>query len=227
MTAMSLPVLLHVAGGGVALAAGFAALHFRKGGGPHRAAGNVFFAAMMLMTGMGTVMSLPEPQEVNIVAGTLAAYLTLTAWLTVRRPEGPLGVTGLMAMLGGFAVAAIGFTFGVQGAAAPRGLLDSIPHQISYAFASFALLGALLDLSVLLRGGTFGSLRILRHAWRMSLALLIASAAFFLGQQDEFPAAWRGSPVWFVPVFGVLGAMVFWVLRVRFSRAFRGEAASG
>lgn len=226
MSAMPYPVLLHVAGGAVALAAGFAALALRKGGGPHRAAGNVFFASMMLMAAMGTLMSLGEPQEVNIIAGTLAAYLTATARLTARRPEGPLGLSGTLAMLFGAGVALTGFAFGLRGAAAPRGLLDGIPHQISYAFAAFATLGVLLDLTVLLRGGTFGAGRVLRHVWRVCLALLIASAAFFLGQQDEFPKAAQGSPLWFVPVFTVMGAMVFWILRVRFSRAFRAAPSA-
>lgn len=221
MSGMPPTVILHVAAGAVALAAGFAALAFRKGGRLHRAAGNVFFPAMLVMAGMGTAMSLDEPQEVNIIAGTLTAYLTATAWLTARRPAGQLGGPGILVMLGGFGVAALGFTFGLQGAAAPRGLLDGIPHQIGYAFGTFALMGALLDLTVLLRGGTTGAGRILRHAWRMCLALLIASAAFFLGQQDEFPKAWRGSPLWFAPVFGVMAAMAFWIIRVRFSRAYR------
>ena len=226
MSSMPPSVLLHVAAGAVALAAGFAALALRKGGGPHRMAGNVFFASMMLMAAMGTLMSLDEPQEVNIVAGTLAAYLTLTAWLTARRPEGPLGLTGTLAMLFGAGVALAGFAFGLRGAGAPRGLLDGIPHQISYAFAAFATLGVLLDVKVLLGGGTYGAGRILRHVWRVCLALLIASAAFFLGQQDEFPKAWQRSPLWLVPVFTVMGAMVFWVLRVRFSRAFRAAPAT-
>lgn len=221
MSPMPLPVLLHVAAGGVALAAGFSALALRKGGGPHRAAGNVFFASMMLMAAMGTLMSLDEPQEVNIIAGTLAAYLTATAWLTARRPDGPLGLSGALAMLFGAGVALTGFTFGLRGAAAPGGLLDGIPHQISYGFAAFATLGVLLDLKALLAGGTSGAGRILRHVWRVCLALLIASAAFFLGQQDEFPKAMRGSPLWLVPVFTVMGAMIFWTLRVRFGRAFR------
>ncbi len=221
MSTVPPPVLLHVAAGAVALVAGFAALALRKGGGPHRAAGNVFFASMMLMAAMGTLMSLDEPQEVNIIAGTLVAYLTATAWLTARRPEGPLGLSGILALLFGAGVALTGFTFGMQGAGAPRGLLDGIPHQISYAFAAFATLGVLFDLTVLLRGGTFGAGRVLRHVWRVCLALLIASAAFFLGQQDEFPEAVQGSPLWFVPVLTVMGAMAFWILRVRFGRAFR------
>jgi hypothetical protein len=226
MSDMPPTVVLHVAAGAVALIAGFAALAFRKGGRRHRAAGNIFFLSMLVMAGMGTAMSLAEPQEVNIIAGTLAAYLTTTAWLTARRPEGPLGFLGILAMLGGAGVALIGVTFGLQGAAAPKGLLDGIPHQISYGFGAVAALGVLLDLKILLRGGTSGAGRILRHAWRMGLALLIASAAFFLGQQDEFPKAMQGSPLWFVPVFAVMGAMVFWILRIRFSRAFRGETAS-
>ena len=51
-------------------------------------------------------------------------------------------------------------------------------------------------------------------------ALAIAAFSFFLGQQDEFPAAWRGLAIWFVPPLAVLAAMAFWLVRVRFTAAF-------
>jgi len=82
-----------------------------------------------------------------------------------------------------------------------------------------------LDLNFLLRGGLERHQRIARHLWRMCAALAIAAFSFFLGQQDEFPAAWRGLAIWFVPPFAVLAAMAFWLVRVRFGAAFGRPAA--
>ena len=78
---------------------------------------------------------------------------------------------------------------------------------------------------MILRGGIAGSARIARHLWRMSAALTIASGSFFLGQQRVMPAAMRGSPWLFVPVFAPLLLMVFWLIRVRF-RVQEYESAS-
>ena len=55
----------------------------------------------------------------------------------------------------------------------------------------------------------------------MSTALLIAAFSFFLGQQDNMPEFIQGSPVLFVPPFAVLAAMLFWIFRVRFAKAWR------
>jgi hypothetical protein len=58
----------------------------------------------------------------------------------------------------------------------------------------------------------------------MSAALLIAASSFFLGQQDEFAGAWQGATIWYLPPLAVLLAMIFWILRVRFSKAFQAFA---
>jgi hypothetical protein len=52
-------------------------------------------------------------------------------------------------------------------------------------------------------------------------ALLIASFSFFLGQPPVFPASVRGSAILFVPEIAVLGVLIFWLVRVRFTRRFK------
>ena len=88
-----------------------------------------------------------------------------------------------------------------------------------------AALGAACDLRVIRRGGIEGPARIARHVWRMSLALLIAAGSF-AGQPKAIPAFLRGSPVLVLPMLAVIVLMVFWLIRVRSTRAFRLRAAT-
>ena len=60
--------------------------------------------------------------------------------------------------------------------------------------------------------------RISRHLWRTCVAFFIATGSFFLGQQDALPTAVRGSPVLFVLAFAPFALMLFWLVRVRFSK---------
>jgi hypothetical protein len=60
----------------------------------------------------------------------------------------------------------------------------------------------------------------------MCTAMLIATTSFFQGQQDEFPEAWQGNAWWHAPSLAVLGAMIFWLIRVRFSKRY-GRYAPG
>ena len=78
------------------------------------------------------------------------------------------------------------------------------------------------------RGGLVGTARIARHLWRMCTALFIAVGSFFLGQPQVFPDALRNAPVLrAVPVFLVLGSLVFWMIRVRSPNAFRSYPIPG
>jgi hypothetical protein len=70
-------------------------------------------------------------------------------------------------------------------------------------------------------GGLQGAPRIARHLWRMCFALYIATASFFLGQSQVFPKAVRSSGLLPVPVLLVIGIMLFWLARVRFSPRYR------
>src|SRR4051812_30134735 len=86
-------LVLHIGGGSVAMAAGGAAMVAKKGGRLHRLSGQVFFAAMLAMAGVATIVApmLPDEQWVNTPAAVFTLYLTLTAWLTARRRPGQVG----------------------------------------------------------------------------------------------------------------------------------------
>ncbi|MGZ8347560.1 MAG: hypothetical protein ACXWUP_10675 [Allosphingosinicella sp.] len=210
----------HVTAGSVALLAGAAALVLRKGGPRHALAGTAFFVAMLLMAGSGAVIAALRPERGTAVIGLLTCYLVASSWTTARRRSGEAGLVEWLwlAVAVGCAVAML--SFGIVGVGSPTGRMDSLPAVVHFPFAFLAALAAALDLNFLLRGRLTGRQRVARHLWRMCVALFIAAFSFFLGQQDEFPEAWQGSFIWFVPGLATLAAMIFWLVRVRFSRAY-------
>jgi len=218
-------ILFHVAAGSAALIAGAAALTLRKGGRSHARAGTVFFAAMLAMAGTGAAVAIALPERGTAVIGLFTGYLVATSWATARRRDGVAGGFERAGLAVALACAAAMLGFGLLASASPTGRFDSLPAAAHYPFALLAALAAGLDLNFILRGRLARHQRIARHLWRMCAALAIAAFSFFLGQQDEFPAAWRGLAIWFVPPFAVLAAMVFWLVRVRFTAAFDRPSA--
>lgn len=180
---------------------------------------------MLVMAGFATVLAFAGAQKLNTIAGVFTLYLVATGWAAVRRPTGVTGRFELFAFLAVLGVAAAGLSLGWQAVASPTGLVDGDPSSgqaagTYFAFGGLALLAAALDLNALLRRPLSAAQRLARHLWRMCAALAIAAGSFFLGQQDEFPSAIQGSSALALPMLATLGAMVFWLLRTRFGRAF-------
>lgn len=198
-------VVIHIVMGTTSILSGGAALLFRKGEGPHRAAGTVFFLAMLAMAGSASIVAVLRWQTLNIVAATLTLYMVATAWHAAKRQDGRAGVFEFAAAFVALAVAANAFVLGSIG--------NKTADPIFYIFAGIAALSAVLDWSVSVRSIS-GAHRIARHLWRMCFAMFVATGSFFLGQQKIMPEWMRGSPLLFVPVVLVLGAMVFWLVRV-------------
>lgn len=214
----------HIVGASVAMIAGAVAIFAPKGARLHRAAGNVFFAGMLAMAGVGATVSpfLSVAQWTNTTAGLFTLYLVATGWATVMRPEGRIGRFEVFAVLVPLGIAITGLTLSALNAGTPR----AAAYSTVYAFAVLAAIAALCDLGVIGRKGISGRRRIARHLWRMSLALVIALGSFFLGQQDELPAFIQGSPVLFAPMLTALALLVFWLVRARFTRAFQSAPAA-
>lgn len=218
--------LFHVVAGSAALIAGAGALSVRKGARLHAKAGTIFFAAMLAMAGTGAAIAALGMERGTAVIGIFTCYLVATAWRSARRRDGVAGGFERAGLAVALACAAAMLGFGLIASASPTGRFDSLPAAAHYPFALLAALAAGLDLNFILRGRLARHQRIARHLWRMCAALAIAAFSFFLGQQDEFPAAWRGLPIWFVPPFAVLAAMVVGLVRVRFTAAFGRPAPS-
>jgi len=214
-------LVLHIGAGCVGLGAGAVALATRKGERAHRMAGNAFFGAMLTTLAIGAAAAPFIGQPVNTFGGLFGIYLVVSGWATVRRPEGPAGRYEIGAMVVPLAAVPLLLAFGWMGAHAPGGTIEGVPYLAAYIIAGVAACAAALDLSVILRRGVFGAQRVARHLWRMCLALFFASASLFIGQPQVFPAPLRGSLLPLALAFAPLALMIFWLLRVQFTSAFR------
>ncbi|HTA65455.1 MAG TPA: hypothetical protein VK753_08120 [Xanthomonadaceae bacterium] len=226
--AANLILFLHIAGGVVGILSGTVAMAVRKGLRVHRLAGNVFFASMLVMAGIGAAASpfLQVPEMANVFGGLMTFYLLGTGWMAVRRKGPGVGrfeIAGLAMALG---LVAAGAEFIAIARHGPSPLLAQTPPQAFYVFVVIGTIGALGDVNLILRGGLIGPSRIARHLWRMSAALTIATGSFFLGQQKVMPVWMHGSPWLFVPALAPLFAMAYWLVRVRIGRRFRGAGVA-
>jgi uncharacterized membrane protein len=194
----------------------------RKGGSLHRAAGNVFFVAMLTMAGVGAAVApfLPREQVANTLVGVFTVYLVATGWAAVRRGAGRLGAFERAAALVIIFVAGALAAAAWIGAHSPGGMGGGVPWEPFVVFGSVAALAAVCDLRVIARGGVSGAGRLTRHLWRMSTALIIAAGSF-AGQPKAVPHFLRGSPVLFLPMLAVLMALIWWLVRVRLRGAFK------
>jgi hypothetical protein len=219
---MRLPLLiLHIVAGSIGLLAGTVAMTVRKGGELHRASGNVFTAAMLTLASSAFCLAILKSQEGNIVGSVGTFYLIGTAWLAGRRGE-RTHLIDWSALFVGVAGAIAAIALGAYTLQNPAGVdKTTAPASMSFFFGGILLLATAGDLRMLARGGISGRQRVTRHLWRMCYGLFIATGSFFLGQQQVFPAFLRGSVVLTVLALLPLPLMIYWLLRVRFSKAYR------
>jgi hypothetical protein len=109
-----------------------------------------------------------------MIGGAFTFYLVATAWMTVRRKAGTVGMFEVGSILFALTIAMASVTFGIQASNSPSGMLDGTPSVPYFVFSTIAALAAALDLRMVLRRGIVGVHRITRHLWRMCIALLIA-----------------------------------------------------
>ncbi|MGA7317933.1 MAG: DUF2306 domain-containing protein [Silvibacterium sp.] len=217
---MRLPLLIvHILAGTIGLLSGAFAMAVRKGSRLHRASGNIFTIAMLTLASSGLCLAILKSQRGNIIGSIVTFYLITTAWLAGRRRN--IGRPDWAALLVGLGGAAAVFTLGVQTLRNPATADKSAPSGMSFFFGVVLLLAAAGDIRMLARGGISGRQRIKRHLWRMCFGLFIATGSFFLGQQQVFPAFLRGSI--FLTVLALLPfpMMIYWLIRVRFSKAYK------
>lgn len=216
----SLEVFLHIATGGLAILSGAAAMVYRKGSPPHRAAGTVFALSMLATSGSALYLAgFVRPTMPAFVEALLALYLTATAWSTALRPERTSGAGDFALLFLGLATVAAGVTIGLEADASPKGLKDGIPAVFFYAFAGVAALGTALDAKVIARGGIAGKYRIVRHLWRMTTAFFLAVANFFAGNGSKiFPPEVVQTKMLLLPLAITFALLIFWIVRVRFTR---------
>jgi uncharacterized membrane protein len=210
----------HIGGGTVGMISGAVALVARKGGKLHRAAGNVFFVSMLIMSGIGGAVAPFLNDRISTVAGFMTFYLIFTAWLTARRREGvsPWEVAGFLVAVVGL-IASLTLTWMAQ--QSPEGTLDGAPPQAFFVFSFVSLVAVLGDAKLLWRRGIAGAQRIARHVWRMVFGLFVSTGSLFLGQMQIFPHWLQEGPVLYLLGLAPLPFLVFWMLKVRFGKLFR------
>jgi uncharacterized membrane protein len=220
-----LAYLLHVGAGMFALVAGSVAVFARKGGGLHRKAGAVFVGSMLVMATFAAYLGVAVPDQlVNVIVGTFAFYLVATAWLTVRRRAGTIGISEKVALLVALCLCAPFATLAFELATGMEPFLKSaIPFKgpvliAVYSFTSVFAIAAIGDAKLVMAGGISGPPRIARHLWRMCLGLTLATgSAFTNGFARLLPGPYHVPTIFFLPQFLPLGLLIFWFIRVRFT----------
>lgn len=224
---MRLDLALHIIAGAVGLATGFVALSVAKGATAHRKSGMVFVYAMITMGLVGSTMAVLRnvAPGANAPVGFLTAYLVITGFTTVHpryARSRPLHVALMVLVLGAIATLV---SFGLQAVTSPTGKLYGMPSFPFFMFASIATLAFVGDARLLRSGGLTtirGAPRLTRHLWRMCTALLIAAFSFFLGQAKVIPKPFRIYSLLMIPPLVVLGALLYWLWRIRLRRSLRG-----
>jgi uncharacterized membrane protein len=230
----TLAFVLHIGSGTIGLVAGTIAIFAAKGGRLHRAAGTVFFVAMLVMAAFAAYLGLVMPgQLVNVFIAAFATYLVVTAWLAVHRPEGRIGASEKTALLVGIVLCAPFVILGFQTATGMTPFLKSTvplkgPVLVAlYGFTTVLVIAVLGDAKTVLAGGISGAPRIARHLWRMCLGLTMAAgSAFTNGLPRLLPGPMHVTAIYFLPQFVPLILMVFWLIRVRFTGWYQAPAVT-
>ena len=232
------PVLLgHICAGTVGLLSGTAAMSFRKGSSRHVLAGKVFVASMLTMAVGAVYLAIVRHQPNNIGGGILTFYLIGTAWLTARRRDGETSRLDWVALLIPLALGVLTWVNGVKVVRSGASSQDGVPVGMSFFMGSVMLLAAAGDVRMLVRGGILGAKRIARHLWRMCFGLFIAAGSFFLGPSNRplrllsavgigqhlSPAIFSTSLYLILTILPLI-LLIFWLVRVRFTNAYKGKS---
>ncbi len=228
------PILVvHICAGTLGLLSGTAAMSFRKGSPRHRLAGKVFVVSMLTLAAAAVYLAILKHQTPNIVGGFLTFYLIGTAWLTARRRDGETSRLDWVVLLIPLALGILTWMNGIKVVRSGASSQDGVPVGMSFFMGSVMLLAAAGDVRMLVRGGVLGAKRIARHLWRMCFGLFIAAGSFFLGPSNRplrlLSAVGLGqhlSPALFsTGLYLILSILplillIFWLVRVRFTKAY-------
>jgi hypothetical protein len=189
----------------------------------------LFVSAIVTMCVSAIVLALANLQPVNMMAGSMTAYLAITGVNAVRPPvPGSRGrdiALMVMALVLGLATMATGFAAIANG----TGRIFGLPSFPFFLFGVLGLSGAFGDFRTLRAGVLRGAPRLSRHLWRMSMAFFVAAASFFSIKARVAaiaPAPFTTPLARAVPVLLVLATMFYWLWRVRFRKSFAERWAS-
>jgi hypothetical protein len=172
-------------------------------------------------------------QPNNIGGGILTVYLIGTAWLTAKRRDGGTSRFDWIALLIPLVIGIIAWKNGLDALRSPAGDKYGVPAGMHPFMGTVCLLAATGDVRMLVRDGVVGAKRISRHLWRMCFGLFIAAGSFFFGPSNRplrllssvgiaqhLPAALFGTGLYLVLTIPPLILLIFWLLRVRFTKSY-------
>lgn len=209
---------IHIAGGIIALVSGVVAIAVRKGGGMHASVGAWFCVSMLVLGATASILAPFKSPPDSSMGGIMVCYFVATAWMTARRRSGAPGKFEKIACVIGLAIAIAIIGAGFEAALSSTASSGPPGPGVLFAMGGICLLAGLGDLKFIFRRTLSATQRISRHLWRMCFALFIATGSFFIGQQDVMPQAVRGSPILIVLGLAPIALMLFWLVRVRFSK---------
>jgi hypothetical protein len=157
--------------------------------------------------------------------------------LTAKRRDGETSRLDWVALLIPLAIGILGWMNGLDAVHNPTGSKYGVPAGMHLFMGSVCLLAATGDVRMPIFGGVLGTKRIARHLWRMCFGLFIAAGFFFLGpsnrplrllsavelSQHLSPALFSTSWYLILTVLPLI-LLIFWLARVRFTNAFKGES---
>ena len=223
---MGFALQVHMVAAALALAFGTVALAVAKGGDLHRKSGRLFVYTMLAMALTGAGLAAVSGNLGNVIAGTLTAYLVVTALLTVLPSTTLIRRVEFGGMFIALIVAAGCIVLGVEALTSPRGVRFGIPFPVYFMFGTVAVLATAGDVRMIRSGPLRGAPRLTRHLWRMCYAFWIATASFFLGPRARIakliPEPLITTPVLGLPVLAVVVILLYWLWRVRFRQSLRG-----
>jgi hypothetical protein len=231
------PILIgHICAGTLGLLSGTAAMSFRKGSPRHVLTGRVFVASMLTMAVAAVYLAIVRHQPNNIGGGILTFYLIGTAWLTAKRRDGETSRFDWVVLLIPLALGVLTWMNGIKIVRSGAGSQDGVPVGMTFFMGSVMLLAAAGDIRMLVGPGVLGAKRIARHLWRMCFGLFIAAGSFFLGPSNRplrllsavglgqhLPPTLFSTTLYSVLTVLPLIMLIFWLVRVRFTNAYKGS----
>jgi len=195
----------------------------------------------MLTMAVGAVyLGIVKHQTGNIGGGIITFYLIGTGWLTARRRKGETSRMDWVALLIPLTLGILIWMNGIKVVRSGASSQDGVPVGMSFFMGSICLLAAAGDVRMLTRGGVLGVKRIGRHLWRMCFGLFIAAGSFFLGPSNRpfrllsavglgqhLPSALFSTSLYLFLSILPLALLIFWLVRVRFTNAFKGKSMPG
>lgn len=219
-------IVIHVIFAVIGLLSGYLSMLLRKGSNLHRVAGDIFTISMLIMSSTAVfIATFMHPIMINVVAGLLTFYLVTTGWRAGRKREITPTRADSVAMVFGFIVGTLGWTFGIHSVITHEPLRTGIPSPIYFVFGTIALLLAAGDVRMRMRGNVAGAQRVARHLLRMCLALAIATLSFYPGQMKLFPKESR-SALLFAPHIFLVVSTIYWLIRTKRGKRAKKTAAT-